>query len=238
MCTEDRVEDEPQDHVDFGGDAEFESEIEAIMAALEPIEGSGAVESSCDLETNQNGHDSGDAQSRSENTCVPTLKRHKNFPKPDLAKLAGRARCHNCREVGHFSRNCQKKIVLKHVGEMLAYEVVLAIWSRRRPPMSFQLSLFVSDQRLQEEMERHGLQLGMCLSPPSSDDFVSQRAMSVLWEHVEGCRPLCVVMSPTHSPIAGPLQWTLPQLSCGMGDTLCVSRQRTVHSVTLGAWRL
>ena len=48
-------------------------------------------------------------------------------------------------------------------------------------------------------MERHGLQFGMCLSPPSSDDFVTQRAMSVLWEHVEGCRPLCVVMSPTHN---------------------------------------
>ena len=43
------------------------------------------------------------------------------------------------------------------------------------------------------------LQLGMCLSPPSSDDFTSQRALSVLWEHVEGCRPLCVVMSPAHN---------------------------------------
>ena len=29
--------------------------------------------------------------------------------------------------------------------------------------------------------------------------FVSQRAMSILWEHVEGCRRLCVVMSSTHS---------------------------------------
>ena len=32
-----------------------------------------------------------------------------------------------------------------------------------------------------------------------SDDFVSQRAMLILREHVEGCRPQCVVMSPAHS---------------------------------------
>ena len=48
-------------------------------------------------------------------------------------------------------------------------------------------------------MERHGLHFGMCLPPSSSNDFVSQLATSILWEHVEGSRPLCVVMSPTHS---------------------------------------
>ena len=41
---EDRVEDEPQDHMDFGSDAEFESEVEAIVAALRPISESDAVE--------------------------------------------------------------------------------------------------------------------------------------------------------------------------------------------------
>ena len=30
------VEDEPQDHVDFGGDAEFESEIEDIVVLWNP----------------------------------------------------------------------------------------------------------------------------------------------------------------------------------------------------------
>ena len=34
---EDRVEDETQDHVEFGDDAEFESEIEAIVGVLEPL---------------------------------------------------------------------------------------------------------------------------------------------------------------------------------------------------------
>ena len=38
-----------------------------------------------------------------------------------------------------------------------------------------------------------------CVSPPSSDDFVSQQEMSPLLEHVGGCRPLSVVMSPTHN---------------------------------------
>ena len=41
---EDRVEDEPQVHVAFGGDAEFESKIEAIGGALEPTEEIDAVE--------------------------------------------------------------------------------------------------------------------------------------------------------------------------------------------------
>ena len=39
-----RVEDETQDHVEFGDDAEFESEIEAIVGALEPTEESDATE--------------------------------------------------------------------------------------------------------------------------------------------------------------------------------------------------
>ena len=41
---EDRVEDEPQDHVDFGSNAEFQSEVEAIVGAPESIEESDAVE--------------------------------------------------------------------------------------------------------------------------------------------------------------------------------------------------
>ena len=41
---EDRPDHELQDPVDFGGDTEFESEIEAIVGALEPIEESDAIE--------------------------------------------------------------------------------------------------------------------------------------------------------------------------------------------------
>ena len=61
------------------------------------------------------------------------------------------------------------------------------------------MSELLSDQRLEGEMVRHGLELAMCLSPPSSDDFVRQRATSALREHVERDRPLCIVMSPTRS---------------------------------------
>ena len=60
------------------------------------------------------------------------------------------------------------------------------------------VSELLSDLRLQGEMERHGLQKCV-LSPPSSDDFVRQRAMSAPMGHVEKDRPLCVAMSPTHS---------------------------------------
>ena len=67
------------------------------------------------------------------------------------------------------------------------------------PEASLLVSELLSGQRLQGEMERHGLQLGMCLSRPSSGDFVGQRAICALQEHVERDRPLCIVMSPTHS---------------------------------------
>ena len=88
------------------------------------------------------------------------------------------------------------------------------------------MSGILSDQSLQGEVGRHGLQFGMCLSPPASDAFISRRA--ILWEHVEGCRPLCVVMSPTHSRLLDLLNGT---------PSVCVSRQQTVHESRLKAWR-
>ena len=76
-------------------------------------------------------------------------------------------------------------------------------------------------------MERHGLQFGMCLSPPSSDDFVSQ--WSILWKHAEGCRPLCVVMSPTHSRLLEiAVEIAKAQLRNGR-DFVCIT---PVHRVT------
>ena len=41
---EDKIEDEPKDHVEFGDDEELESEIEAIVGSLEPTEESDAIE--------------------------------------------------------------------------------------------------------------------------------------------------------------------------------------------------
>ena len=68
----------------------------------------------------------------------------------------------------------------------------------RSPEAGLLMSEMLSDQRLQGEMGKHGLQVGTCISPYPSVDFISQRMMSVLWEHVEESRQLCVVMSPTH----------------------------------------
>ena len=41
---DDRIEGGTQDHVEFGSDIELESEIEAIVGALEPTEESDAIE--------------------------------------------------------------------------------------------------------------------------------------------------------------------------------------------------
>ena len=73
---EDRVEDEPQDHTDFRGVAEFESEIEATVGALEPIEESDAVEVLAVWKENQDCQDTGKAQSRA--PAKPTPKQHVN----------------------------------------------------------------------------------------------------------------------------------------------------------------
>ena len=60
--------------VEFRDDAELESEIEAIVGALEPMEESDAIE--VDLETNQDGHDTGKAQPRAEGARSPTLEQY------------------------------------------------------------------------------------------------------------------------------------------------------------------
>ena len=66
------------------------------------------------------------------------------------------------------------------------------------PEAGLLVSEILPDQRLQGKIDRRGCAArNVCLRP--SDDFVSQLALSVLWEHVEGCRPLCVVMTPTHN---------------------------------------
>ena len=93
---EDKVEDETKDHVDFGGGAEFESEIEAIVGAPEPTKESDAVEVATWKQTR---------------TAMTQEKHNRSLRTPvyQQPKLAGRTRCYNCREVGHFSRNCQKK---------------------------------------------------------------------------------------------------------------------------------
>ena len=82
------------------------------------------------------------------------------------------------------------------------------------PEASLLVSELLSDPRLQGELGRHGLQLGMCLSPPSTGDLVGQRAVSALSEHVTKDQPLCIVVSPSESR---------PPLSCRMGDTVCIT---------------
>ena len=60
------------------------------------------------------------------------------------------------------------------------------------------MSELLSDERFHEDMGRHGLPLGVCLPPPNPDDLFEMQALTALWQHVEGCRPLCVVTSPRH----------------------------------------
>ena len=84
---EDRVEDELQDHVGFQDDAEFESEIEAIVGALEPIGESDAVEVLTTWKQTRMAMNQEKAQSGHDKSTT------RNFLKPDLAKLAGRTRC-------------------------------------------------------------------------------------------------------------------------------------------------
>ena len=98
-----------QEHVDFGGDVELEFESEAVVGALEPIQKSDAVAvlPTWKQTMNQEKLTRGlrtPVKQHSSNTSVT-----RNLPKPDLAKVAGRARCFDCREVGHSSRNCPKK---------------------------------------------------------------------------------------------------------------------------------
>ena len=111
---DDKVEDETQDHVEFGDDVEQESGIEAIVGALEPIEESDAIEVLATWKLTWTAM----AQEKLNRGLRTPARQHsnstpvaKNAPKPDLARLAGRTRCSTCREVGNFSRNCPKKCV-------------------------------------------------------------------------------------------------------------------------------
>ena len=85
------------------------------------------------------------------------------------------------------------------------------------PEAGLLVSQLLSDQRLHGDMERHGFQLVMCLSPlPLMISSVSGQT----WRRTD---PLCIVMSPT--------QTRLLDLggSCKMEDTLCASLQQTVR---------
>ena len=98
------IEDETQDHVEFGDDAELESEIEAIVGGLEPIEESDAIEVLATWKKNQDGM----AQEKLNLGLTTPVRQNsnstsiaKNVPKPDLARLAGCTRSYSCPEVGH-----------------------------------------------------------------------------------------------------------------------------------------
>ena len=111
---EDRPEDELQDDVDFGGDTEFESEIEAIVGALETMEESDGTDVFATWKQTRTAM----TQEKLNRGLRTPVYQHSNSTSvtkhvaiPDLAKLAGRTRCYNCREIEHFSRNCPKRRV-------------------------------------------------------------------------------------------------------------------------------
>ena len=76
---EERVEDETQDHVQFGDDAEYEFDMEAVVGALGPIEESDAIEFLATWQ--QTRTDTGEAQSKAERACTPTLEQYVNHQK-------------------------------------------------------------------------------------------------------------------------------------------------------------
>ena len=61
----------------------------------------------------------------------------------------------------------------------------------RSPETSLLVSEMLSDQRLQGQKKDMACSSECVLSPPSSDEFVSKRAISILLEHVEGDADLC-----------------------------------------------
>ena len=89
---EGRIEDETQDHVEFGDDAELESELEAIARALEPMEESDAIEVLATWKQTRTAM----VQEKLNRGLRTPVRHHsnstqsKNAPKPDLARLAGR----------------------------------------------------------------------------------------------------------------------------------------------------
>ena len=90
---EDRIEGETQDHVEFGDDAELESEIGAIEGALEPLEESDTIEVLATLKQTRTAM----TQEKLSRGLRAPVRQHTNStsvtkcsPKPDLARMVGR----------------------------------------------------------------------------------------------------------------------------------------------------
>ena len=66
---------------EFGDDAELESDIEAIVGALELMEESDAIEVLATCKTDQDGHGPRKAQSGPEDARTPTLEQHADSQK-------------------------------------------------------------------------------------------------------------------------------------------------------------
>ena len=98
----------------------------------------------------------------------------------------------------------------------------------RSPEARLLVSELLSDQRLRGEMERHGLQLGMCLSPLPLmiSSFSGQRLLcGNTWRGTDRC----VFSLVRHTAGCWTVRWKLLQLSCRMEDNLCASLQPTVR---------
>ena len=113
---EDWTEDETQDYVAFGDDAELEGAklFEVLLTWRQTRTAMAQEKLSRGLRMPVRQH----------SKSTPIVK---NAPKPDLARLAGRTRCYNCREVGS-----------EHQEMTLACDLCHAIWNCQRLPTSSQ----------------------------------------------------------------------------------------------------
>ena len=117
--------------MDLGGDTEFESEIEAVVGALEAIEESDAIEALATWKQTR----AAMAQEKLNRGLRTPVHQHsnstsvtKNVPKPDLANLAG---LRDATIVGRLdiSAETAQKNASKLLEQMLAYGLCHVSWT-------------------------------------------------------------------------------------------------------------
>ena len=137
---DDRIEKETQDHVEFGDDDERESEIEALVGALERKEESDAIEVLATWKGNQDGHGPRKARSGTEGARTPTLEQYADRQERSGTRSRKVGRSHFgviILKMAIFSRNCPKTRV-QAPGVTPACELCHAIKSCQQLPTSSQ----------------------------------------------------------------------------------------------------